>query len=49
MTTGVVKYFNATEEYGFIVPDVGGQDVFVHLSFCPGLEELRVGDRLRVR
>jgi CspA family cold shock protein len=49
LQTGVVKWFNATKGYGFIQPDNGGPDAFVHISAVErsGLGELREGDRVQ--
>ena len=48
MTTGTVKWFNGTKGYGFIQPDEGGPDVFVHISAVEraGLRSLNEGQKV---
>jgi CspA family cold shock protein len=48
METGTVKFFNATKGFGFIAPETGGKDVFVHISAVQkaGLETLSEGQRV---
>ena len=47
-TTGMVKWFNPTKGYGFIAPDTGGKDVFVHITAVQraGLRTLNEGQKL---
>jgi CspA family cold shock protein len=48
MASGTVKWFNATKGYGFIQPEEGGNDVFVHISAVEraGMRSLNEGQRL---
>ena len=48
MASGTVKWFNGQKGYGFIQPDTGGKDVFVHISAVEkaGLNDLREGEKV---
>jgi cold shock protein len=48
MASGTVKWFNETKGYGFIQPDNGGKDVFVHISAVEraGLRSLKDGQKI---
>jgi CspA family cold shock protein len=48
MSIGTVKWFNATKGYGFIQPEEGGKDVFVHISAVErsGIGTLSEGQRV---
>jgi CspA family cold shock protein len=48
MATGTVKWFNATKGYGFIQPDDGGKDIFVHVTAVQkaGLTGLNEGQKI---
>ena len=48
MPIGTVKWFNAQKGYGFIAPDGGGPDVFVHISAVEraGMDDLKEGEKV---
>ena len=48
MPNGTVKWFNPTKGYGFIAPETGGKDVFVHISAVQkaGISTLNEGQKL---
>lgn len=48
MANGTVKWFNSTKGFGFIQPDDGGQDAFVHISAVErsGMREITEGQKL---
>jgi CspA family cold shock protein len=48
MTTGTVKWFNAAKGFGFIAPDAGGTDAFVHISAVEraGMQDLQEGQKI---
>jgi CspA family cold shock protein len=49
MATGTVKFFNTTKGYGFIQPDNGGKDVFVHVTAVQqaGMDTLSEGQKVQ--
>jgi CspA family cold shock protein len=49
MTTGIVKWFNDSKGFGFITPDIGGEDLFAHFSSITmdGFKTLKEGQKVQ--
>lgn len=48
MPTGTVKWFNTTKGYGFIAPDDGGKDIFVHISAVERAGMTSLADNMKI-